>query len=103
MSRPKAIHAHRDGGNEYSTWVNVPLHHATELAPSRFSWQWHSIVMATGACSSLAHNFPYGTGCTFLEVATLVLFLLDLAIFALLCVWAVVRCLLFPEVRMLQN
>ncbi|KAI0812675.1 voltage-dependent anion channel-domain-containing protein [Irpex lacteus] len=64
-----------------------------------FSWQWHSVVMATGACSSLLHSFPYGTGSFVLQVMTLVMFLLDLGVFMLLCVWAILRCTMFPEDR----
>lgn len=71
---------------------------AYSASPSLFSWQWHSIVMATGACSSLMQSFPYGTGSFGLQVMTLAFFLLDLVFFLLLCVWAVLRCTMFPEV-----
>ncbi|KAI0093101.1 voltage-dependent anion channel-domain-containing protein [Irpex rosettiformis] len=64
-----------------------------------FSWQWHSVVMATGACSSLMHSFPYGTGSFVLQVMALMFFLLDLGLFLLLCVWAILRCTMFPEDR----
>ncbi|KAI0341869.1 hypothetical protein BDW22DRAFT_1376036 [Trametopsis cervina] len=64
-----------------------------------FSWQWHSVVMATGACSSLLHSFPYGAGTFGFEVMTLASFLLDLVFFVLLCIWAILRCVMFPEDR----
>ncbi|KAI0696696.1 voltage-dependent anion channel-domain-containing protein [Cytidiella melzeri] len=64
-----------------------------------FSWQWHSVVMATGTCSSLLHIFPYGTSSFALQVLTLASFLLDLIIFMILCVWAILRCTMFPEDR----
>ncbi|EKM54241.1 uncharacterized protein PHACADRAFT_146002 [Phanerochaete carnosa HHB-10118-sp] len=54
--------------------------------------------MATGVCSSLLHNFPYQNGTNALKIAALSLFLSDLVLFALLCVWAITRCTMFPKV-----
>lgn len=65
---------------------------------SNFSWQWHVIVMATGVCSSLLHNFPYHNGSPVLKIMALVFFLLDLVIFIALCAWTVMRCVMFSEV-----
>ena len=66
---------------------------------SNFSWQWHLIVMATGVCSSLVHNFPYHNESFALKFIALALFMFDLCLFILLCVWAITRCIMFPEVR----
>ncbi|GJE92279.1 sulfite efflux pump SSU1-like protein [Phanerochaete sordida] len=67
-----------------------------------FSWQWHVVVMATGVCSSLLHNFPYQDGTGAFKVAALSLFLFDLVLFVMLCVWAVARCTMFPKDRVLM-
>lgn len=68
---------------------------------SKFSWQWHTIVMSTGVCSSLAHNFPYASGSFTLEVLASGLLVLDLVISVLLLAWAIARCMLFPEAGVL--
>ncbi|KIP10930.1 hypothetical protein PHLGIDRAFT_186260 [Phlebiopsis gigantea 11061_1 CR5-6] len=67
-----------------------------------FSWQWHIVVMATGTCSSLIHNFPYHNESLVLKAVALSLFLFDLVLFFLLCAWAVTRCTMFPKDRMLM-
>ena len=73
------------------------------MTNSNFTWQWHVVVMATGGCSSLLHNFPYHAGSLVLTTMSLAFFLLDLFIFVLLCTWTVVRCFMFPEVSAVMH
>ena len=48
---------------------------------SDFSWQWHSMVMATTVTSSLVHLFPYNNSSQALKIVALIVFFVALSIF----------------------
>lgn len=83
---------------QYESDMSPEILNSRRRLDSTFSWQWHIVVMATGTCSSLIHNFPYHNESVVLKAVALSLFLFDLVLFFLLCAWAVTRCTMFPKV-----
>ncbi|KAI0630202.1 voltage-dependent anion channel [Trametes polyzona] len=63
-----------------------------------FTWAWHAVIMGTGVVSALIHNFPYHQGSLALQVAALVVFLLNLVLFVFVCTCTILRYIMFPEV-----
>lgn len=65
-----------------------------------FTPAWFTVVMGTGIMSSVAYNFPYGTGGTVLRVFFLFFFGLSFVLFLVISGVTISRYLLFPRVRL---
>ncbi|KAJ7183151.1 voltage-dependent anion channel [Mycena filopes] len=62
-----------------------------------FTWSWHTVVMGTGAVSSLVSRFHFGEGSETLKVLTLLFFFLNLFFFVAICAATIARYYMFPE------
>ena len=65
---------------------------------SDFSWQWHSMVMATTVTSSLVHLFPYNNDSQALRIVALVIFFIALTIFLFDMACMIAKAILYPIV-----
>ncbi|OJA17416.1 hypothetical protein AZE42_12136, partial [Rhizopogon vesiculosus] len=63
-----------------------------------FTWAWHTVIMGTGATSTLVHAFPYGNGSPAIKVVTLIVFFLNIILFVLFTGVTIARYTMFPGV-----
>lgn len=64
-----------------------------------FTWAWHTVIMGTGAVSSLINRFHFGAGSLTLKVLTLIFFFLNLFFFVVICGATIARYWMFPKVK----